>query len=99
MSKSDEPRLLHKHSQYGYTESSFNAMPGEAEAVSADFQKHLTTEGHSRFAELREEDIRREQTRSALGRARKAANEAQKKGVDATPVLQKFVEELERLAA
>lgn len=95
----DEPRLLHKHSQFGYTDSPFNAVPGEAEAVSATFQRQITSEARSRFAELRSEEIAREQTRSALGRAKKAAGEAQKKGVDVSDVLQRLVTELEERVA
>lgn len=38
----DEPRLLHVHSEHGYTGRTFDAMPHEPEAVSAAYQRHLT---------------------------------------------------------
>ena len=95
----DGPRLLHKHSHLGYTDNAFQAMEDEPEAVSEAEQRRLTTEARSRYAEQHEEDVRREQARSALGRLKRAENAARKKGLDPNVVLLKAVTELEELAA
>lgn len=42
MSRTDEPRLLHRRSEYGYTRSSAEALPGEPEAVDAKTQRHIS---------------------------------------------------------
>jgi hypothetical protein len=38
----DRPRLLHARSEFGYTDRSHCALPGEPEAVPADYQAELT---------------------------------------------------------
>ena len=42
----DTPRLLHRHSHYGYTDRPEHALFQEPEAVSADTQRDLTTRAH-----------------------------------------------------
>jgi hypothetical protein len=49
----DRPRLLAKQSQFGYTEDSARALPGEPEAVDAATQARFTIETHRREEELR----------------------------------------------
>jgi hypothetical protein len=46
----DRPRLLHRRSELGYTDESRNALPGEPEAVPADYQRELTAAASRRAA-------------------------------------------------
>lgn len=95
-----DPHLLHKRSQYGYTDSPFNAMAGDAgEAVPPAFQKQLTTEAHNKRAEEREAEQAREQARSAMGQIRRLQDQARKQGKDPNLVLLRTVKDLEDLAA
>ena len=59
----DEPRLLHRRSELGYTNRSVEAANGEPEAVSEDEQARITASAHRREAGDRHEQwlrIRRE---------------------------------------
>jgi hypothetical protein len=56
---SDEPRLLHMRSQYGYTQRPSEAMIGEPEAVSADTQRRLTRDA-ARAQDERDRELFRE---------------------------------------
>lgn len=92
-------RFLHKHSQYGYTESTFNAVQGEGEAVPPSYQQELTAKAHARRAEERSEEIERENARSALGQIRRLQDQVRKQGKDPNPVLLETKRKLEDLAA
>jgi hypothetical protein len=46
----DRPRLLHRRSELGYTDRLQAAVPGEPEAVPADYQRRLTAEAPRRAA-------------------------------------------------
>jgi hypothetical protein len=52
----DRPRLLHVRSEYGYTDRAAAALPSEPEAVSADYQRHLTAAAPRRAA-ARDRDV------------------------------------------
>jgi hypothetical protein len=51
----DPPRLLARRSEFGYTASTSQALPGEAEAVDEKTQRCISTEARLRFAEARSE--------------------------------------------
>ena len=44
----DPPRLLHKHSEHGYTQHTHEALTDEPEAVNAETQRRLTHEADLR---------------------------------------------------
>ena len=44
----DPPRLLHKHSEHGYTHSTHEALTDEPEAIDTTTQQRLTHEAHTR---------------------------------------------------
>lgn len=46
-----EPRLLHRHSERGYTSSPRDAVPDEPEAVDAAYQDRFTHQAHDRDEE------------------------------------------------
>lgn len=47
----DAPRLLHRHSEVGYTDRPALALPGEPEAVSASYQRRLCEQARRRDRE------------------------------------------------
>ena len=47
-SDADAPRLLHKHSQHGYTANPGDAMPHEPEAIPAALQDHYSQDARRR---------------------------------------------------
>lgn len=53
---SERPRLLHRHSQHGYTSRPSEALQGEPEAVSADEQAQITRDAQ-RTAQARERAV------------------------------------------
>ena len=54
----DETRLLHQRSELGYTTSTVEAMPSEPEAVSSEWQSHLTAQAARRRSDRRRETWR-----------------------------------------
>lgn len=53
----DPPRLLHRHSEYGYTTQPREAIEGEPEAVSADYQRRLANGAETAEREREREAI------------------------------------------
>jgi hypothetical protein len=47
----DPPRLLHRRSQYGYTDDASFALIAEPEAISAQAQREITESSHRARAE------------------------------------------------
>jgi hypothetical protein len=58
-SGSDRPRLLHRRSQYGYTDRPGDALRGEPEAVPASYQRQLSERARRDQLELRQQAWRR----------------------------------------
>lgn len=52
----DLPRLLHVRSEFAYTDQPHDALPDEPEAVSADYQRRLSTDAPRR-AQAREREV------------------------------------------
>jgi hypothetical protein len=73
----DRPRLLHRDSSHGYTESSSQALPVEPEAVPAKYQDHLATEGRKRTLTSQTDEDRKR-----LERLRRCQQQARKHGLD-----------------
>jgi hypothetical protein len=90
----DAPRLLHRHSPYGYTSRPAEALPDEPEAVPAAYQDVVTHRAH-RDAEQRVKRERVEQ-REELARVLSWLR-ALKPGVDASRELRAAGKALERL--
>lgn len=97
--RQDRPRLLHRDSSHGYTDSPELSMVGEPEAVSESFQERLAAEGRSRFAELRARKQKEVDPRAAAARMRQLQTLAQKRGIDAAPHLLKVESALRGLEA
>ena len=55
---SDDPRLLHAKSEYGYTSQPTEALNGEPEAVPADYQQRLSRDAKSSDRERQLEALR-----------------------------------------
>lgn len=55
---SDEPRLLHERSEYGYTSQPIEAMGDEPEAVPADYQQRLSRDAKTSDRERQLEALR-----------------------------------------
>jgi hypothetical protein len=51
----DPPRLLHKHSEHGYTQHPHEALTDEPEAVDHDTQQRLTHEAQLRHTQRQRE--------------------------------------------
>jgi hypothetical protein len=51
----DPPRLLHKHSEHGYTHSTHEAMTDEPEAVDVASQRRLTQEAEQRHTQRQQQ--------------------------------------------
>ena len=71
----DHPRLLHRDSSHGYTESPSQALPSEPEAVPEKFQAELSAECRKNFMESRALD------RQRIERLRRVQAQAKKRGV------------------
>lgn len=78
----DAPRLLHRDSSHGYTETPYMAMPDEPEAIAEDEQAVLSLRARTSFAtERKQENDRRD--RQVWGqRLRRAEMRAADLGVD-----------------
>lgn len=77
----DRPRLLHRDSSHGYTESPSQSLPSEPEAVPEKYQEELSTEARKRFMESKALD------RQRLDRLRRNVAQAKKRGLDISPHL------------
>jgi hypothetical protein len=71
----DRPRLLHRRSELGYTDTTQTAMQGEPEAVPAEYQRRLTD-----AARRRQEAAQQEAWRRAHGEITDAVEEFKRDG-------------------
>jgi len=79
----DRPRLLHRDSSHGYTESTSQSISAlEPEAVSAEYQEELSTEGRKRYL-LQSRSAARERRE----RLRQVESKAMKDRIDISPHL------------
>ena len=81
------PKLLHKHSQKGYTSLPLEALPDEPEAIDSNALDGFAVENWRRHAERHQEDILRQRLRSLTSRLREHTLRAWRTGIDITPHL------------
>lgn len=89
------PRLLHRHSERGYTPNSYQALPLEPEAPPKEETDQFARKARDNQAKRRPDPERRKVMRSRIGKLRELGIEAAKAGRDPGPILDKAIEDLE----
>lgn len=76
------PRLLHRHSERGYTDVAADALPDEPEAVEPWFQERITRDAHERAAAARQAELDELGARDLADRIDRLERAANLSGVD-----------------
>lgn len=97
----EAPRLLHQHSEFGYTHDPSKAMRMEPEAVPQEVQSELSNRSRQVFEVTRAEDLARAETRSRVNRLRQFESEVRRRNLDPSRALgyvERGIDMLEQMA-
>ena len=76
------PKLLHLHSQKGYTSEPFEALPHEPEAIDTEPLEGFAVENWRRHVQRHQEDVLRQRVRSIASRLREQTMRTWHAGID-----------------
>jgi hypothetical protein len=88
------PKLLHRHSQKGYTSEPLEALSHEPEAIDSESLDGFAVDNWRRHVEHHQEDVLRQRLRSMTSRMREQTLRAWRQGIDVSPELARIEAQL-----